>query len=74
MAKAKEVPNEVKELRITPQDGETGPSFAFTGSWNGHDVSAIIRNIRREYLRYTRDIRRTESSEPSTSTTKEEAK
>lgn len=41
------------------------PSFEFVGVWTGFDISTIVSNLRRAYLKVKRDQRRGELSDHS---------
>jgi len=38
------------------------PQFVFTGDWTGHDIKAILANIRREYNLHNVSLRRSDQT------------
>ena len=45
------------------------PKYYFKGNWSGKDVLVVMRAIKREYYKYTRDLRRAHAQEVATQPT-----
>lgn len=74
MAVAKTEAPRLRRLTVTFQDGVKQADFKFEGRWTGFEVSTVASNLRRAYLRMTRDQRRAVPSETSITPTTEETK
>ena len=48
----------VRNVTITFNESPNKPKFDFTGVWTGRDVKVVRNLLWREYLWYTRDMRR----------------
>ena len=75
MAEAKTAPaREIRSLRIAyTDDSKVLPDFQFNGQWTGFEISTVVSNLRRAYLKNVRSQRRAVPSETSTTLTKEAA-
>lgn len=58
----KELPQPVKERKFMTIDMTSlEPEFTFVGNWIGHDIRVVMNNIRRAYLKRSRNLRRTQN-------------
>lgn len=73
MVTAKKAGLQTRRLVVTFKDDSKTPDFVFEGRWTGFEVSTVGMNLRRAYLRMTRDLRRSAVSEQSTNPAKEES-